>query len=204
MIGALIGGGLGLASSLFGGIKAAKAAKKQQKIIDNARARNEAWFNKEYYQDYMDRSDAQAAMGRVRDYMKRANERTDNMAAVTGATPEAVAAQKEATANAIGNTASAIQANADAYKQNALNRYQAQEAALDNAAIGQQQMTEAGTANLADMGLQTAGVIANAAISSAKPKLTKQEIADFGQKEAQKAIEKLNTNYNNSSVWYRK
>lgn len=104
----------------------------------------------------MDRSDTQAAMKRVRDYMKKSNERTENAAVVSGATPEAVVAQKEANADVISDTASAIQANANAHKDRALERYQSQESALDNAEINQEQMTEAGMANLAGQGLQTA------------------------------------------------
>ena len=167
----LIGAGLGLASSIFGGIKSAQAAKRQQKLIDDARDRNEIFFNKEYYQDYMDRSDTQAAMKRVRDYMKKSNERTENAAVVSGATPEAVVAQKEANADVISDTASAIQANADAHKDRALERYQSQESALDNAEINQEQMTEAGMANLASQGLQTAISSAQSIdLDSLKPK----------------------------------
>ena len=50
----LIGGGLGLANSMFGGIKAAKERKRQDRIIREAKQRNEDFFNSEYYQNYMD------------------------------------------------------------------------------------------------------------------------------------------------------
>ena len=70
----LIGGGLGLANSMFGGIKAAKERKRQDRIILEAKQRNEDFFNSEYYQNYMDRSDVQAAMKRVRDTMRKSNQ----------------------------------------------------------------------------------------------------------------------------------
>ena len=41
----LIGGGLGLANSMFGGIKAAKERKRQDRIIREAKQRNEDFFN---------------------------------------------------------------------------------------------------------------------------------------------------------------
>lgn len=199
MVGALIGAGLGLASSIFGGLKSKKAAEQQQQIIDEARRRNESIFNKEYYGDYMQSATAQSAMRNVRDYMKKSNERASNMAAITGATPESVVAQKEVSADAIADTAAAIQAQSDYQKQRALSNYQAQEAALDNAAIQQQQMTEQGTAGFADAALQTGAGIAQAALSSPSTKVSQQTIKDFGQEQAKKAIKKLNTNY--TSVW---
>ena len=82
----LIGGGLGLANSMFGGIKAAKERKRQDRIIREAKQRNEDFFNSEYYQNYMDRSDVQAAMKRVRDTMRKSNQTAAASAAVTGAT----------------------------------------------------------------------------------------------------------------------
>lgn len=79
----LIGGGLGLANSMFGGIKAAKERKRQDRIIREAKQRNEDFFNSEYYQNYMDRSDVQAAMKRVRDTMRKSNQTAAASAAVT-------------------------------------------------------------------------------------------------------------------------
>ena len=119
----LIGGGLGLANSMFGGIKAAKERKRQDRIIREAKQRNEDFFNSEYYQNYMDRSDVQAAMKRVRDTMRKSNQTAAASAAVTGATPEAVVAQKQANNEIIADAASGIQANADAYKNNVKSLY---------------------------------------------------------------------------------
>ena len=86
--------------------------------IREAKQRNEDFFNSEYYQNYMDRSDVQAAMKRVRDTMRKSNQTAAASAAVTGATPEAVVAQKQANNEIIADAASGIQANADAYKNN--------------------------------------------------------------------------------------
>ena len=75
----LIGGGLGLANSMFGGIKAAKERKRQDRIIREAKQRNEDFFNSEYYQNYMDRSDVQAAMKRVRDCLLYTSDAADEL-----------------------------------------------------------------------------------------------------------------------------
>ena len=153
----LIGGGLGLASSMFGGIKAAKERKRQDRIIREAKQRNEDFFNSEYYQNYMDRSDVQAAMKRVRDTMRKSNRTAAASAAVTGATPEAVVAQKQANNEIIADAASGIQANADAYKNNVKSLYLNQQNALDQARLGQSAMSERGYAGMAGGALQTAG-----------------------------------------------
>ena len=58
----LIGAGIGLASGIFGGIKSAKEAKKQQALINEQEKKNNEWYNRNYYQNYMDTTEAQAAM----------------------------------------------------------------------------------------------------------------------------------------------
>ena len=121
----LIGGGLGLANSMFGGIKAAKERKRQDRIIREAKQRNE--------------------------------ETAAASAAVTGATPEAVVAQKQANNEIIADAASGIQANADAYKNNVKSLYLNQQNALDQARLGQSAMSERGYAGMAGGALQTAG-----------------------------------------------
>lgn len=157
MVLSAITGGLGLAQSIYGGIKASKAAKEQKRILGQKQAQNDAWYNKNYYQDYMDRSDAKAAMNRVREYMDKSTKQAAATAAVTGATPEAVMAQKEQANNAISQTAGAIAQNADAYKDQVQGRYDAKNEALTNAQMQQSQLTEQGGANMAASGIGMMG-----------------------------------------------
>ena len=107
---------MGLVSGITGAVKSAKAARQQQQLIDEQNRKNDIWFNNEYYKDYMDRSDVQAAMERVRQTMQRQNQRVEQQAAVTGATPESVIAQKEANAGVVTDAAAAMQANASAHQ----------------------------------------------------------------------------------------
>lgn len=194
MIGALIGAGLSLAGSIAGGIKSAKAAREQQKQIDEQRARNEAYYNKNYYQDYMDRSDVQAAMERVRSTMQRSNRMAQQQAAVTGATPESVIAQQQANNEAVVNAAQAIQAGDAANKARVEENYLNREASIDNQQMQQQQMTEQGTANFAQSALQSAGMIANSAIGG-NTKPSASQVQDFGAKKAAENLKKLETNF---------
>ena len=48
----------------------AQAARKQREIIDTQKKDNEAWYNRNYYEDSTQRSDAQRAMQMARDAMK--------------------------------------------------------------------------------------------------------------------------------------
>ena len=157
MILSAITGGLGLAQSIFGGIKAAKEAKKQQRVIGQKQAQNDAWYNKSYHQDYMDRSDARAAMSRVREFMDRRNKQADATAAVTGATPEQVMAQKEQANTVLAQTAGNIAQNADAYKDSVQARYDQKNDALSQSQMQQSQMSEQGGANLAAGGIGLMG-----------------------------------------------
>ena len=100
---------------------------------------------------------AKAAMKRVRDTMRKSNQTAAASAAVTGATPEAVVAQKQANNEIIADAASGIQANADAYKNNVKSLYLNQQNALDQARLGQSAMSERGYAGMAGGALQTAG-----------------------------------------------
>lgn len=172
-IGSLIGAGMGLVSGITGAVKSAKAARQQQQLIDEQNRKNDIWFNNEYYKDYMDRSDVQAAMERVRQTMQRQNNRVDQQAAVTGATPESVIAQKEANPGVITDTAAAIQANASAHQDRVMDAYKARQDNLAGQQQQQYQLSEQGYANLANTGFNTASNMAASAISGAnKPQGT--------------------------------
>lgn len=171
MIGALIGAGVGIASNILGGVKSAKAARQQKELLENERKTNEAWYNQNYYQDYLNRSDSQAAIKRVQDFIERRNKTAAASAAVTGATPEAVVAEQENNQQLLADTVGNIASHGDAYKDNVQARYQQQKNNLTNAQIGQLQADEQGGAQLAANGMQVAGSsvdsIANSAIKKA-------------------------------------
>lgn len=140
-IGQAAGGTMGLAAGLFGGIKAAKMRKKQNKLLDNYEADVTGTFNKEYNADYMQRSDNQSALRQQQEAIKDQNRTAQNTAVITGATPETLALQKQNNMRSLADTVSQIARNASAYKTNILNNYQNQKAGImdkRNAALGQQ------------------------------------------------------------------
>lgn len=153
----LVGAGAGLVSGLFGGRKSAKAARRQQQLINQQEAKNEAWYNRNYYQNYLDSSEARAAIKRVEDTMKRRNQQAQATAAITGATPEAVLAQQENDQKLMSDTIGNIAAQADARKAqvDAINMQNQNN--ITSARIGQAQAGEAGGAQLMGNGLGLIG-----------------------------------------------
>lgn len=123
MIGAAIGAGLKVAGSIIGGAAQARAARKQRAIIDKQKKDNEAWYNRNYYEDSTQRSDAQRAMQMARDAMKSRYNQAQASGVVTGATDESIAAQKAATNQVVSSAASSIAATGDARKDSIDQQY---------------------------------------------------------------------------------
>ena len=123
MIGAAIGAGLKVAGSIIGGAAQARAARKQRAIIDKQKKDNEAWYNRNYYEDSTQRSDAQRAMQMARDAMKSRCNQAQASGVVTGATDESIAAQKAATNQVVSSAASSIAATGDSRKDSIDQQY---------------------------------------------------------------------------------
>ena len=125
MIGSIIGGAMKLGGSIFGGIKASREAKKQQKMLDAQKAENQAWYNRRYNEDGTQRADAQRLLTNTQDLLRRQTMAAQGANAVTGASTEAVAAQKAANNQALASATSTIAAASDARKDNIEQQYQA-------------------------------------------------------------------------------
>lgn len=147
----------GLASGIFGGIKSAKAAREQQRLINEQESKNNAWYNRNYYQNYMESSEAQAAMKRVENTLKKQNQEARATAAVMGSTPEAAVAQQQANNEILDNTATGLAAQATQRKTQVDAANQQNQNAILNARLGQSQMNEQGGAQLMSNGLGLIG-----------------------------------------------
>ena len=157
MIGAILGAVGGLASGIFGGIKSAKAAREQQRLINEQESKNNAWYNRNYYQNYMESAEAQAAMKRVENTLKKQNQEARATAAVMGSTPEAAVAQQQANNEILDNTATGMAAQATQRKMQVDAANQQNQNAILNARLGQSQMNEQGGAQLMSNGLGLIG-----------------------------------------------
>lgn len=147
----------GLASGIFGGIKSAKAAREQQRLINEQESKNNAWYNRNYYQNYMESAEAQAAMKRVENTLKKQNQEARATAAVMGSTPEAGVAQQQANNEILDNTATGLAAQATQRKMQVDAANQQNQNAILNARLGQSQMNEQGGAQLMSNGLGLIG-----------------------------------------------
>lgn len=136
MIGSLIGAGLGAAASIIGGIKARKAAKEANRMLEQQKADNQAWYDRRYNEDATQRADAQRMLTMTMDRMRRRNQAAAGTAAVMGGTEEGVAAEKAANAQALADTASQIAAAGAARKDQVENQYLTQKNALTQQQIG--------------------------------------------------------------------
>lgn len=148
MILGAIGLGTGLLGGIMGGIKSSKAAKAQQKAIDQQRAKNDAWYNRNYYQNYLDSKEAQSAIKRVEDTMRRRKQEAQATAAVTGGTQEAVLAQEENDQKLMGDVVGNLATRGDAIKRQVDAQNQANENAITQQQIAQYQMNESGGSQL--------------------------------------------------------
>lgn len=157
MIGAAIGAGLGLAGSIFGGIKASKQRKKMNRYLNEQDAENKAWYNANALSDYTQRSDTQNLMKQLRDNLGKSNKRAENMAVVTGATPEQQAVAKEQSNKVISDTFSNIGAMGQQWKDQVTNRYQARRENIANQRMNMMGQKAQSYENLMNSGLNMMG-----------------------------------------------
>lgn len=133
MIGSLIGGALGVAGSIFGGLKASEAMKKYKNNLKERKSQNQNWFDRRYNEDATQRADAQAILARTEEAIKSRNRAAAGAAAVMGGTEESVVATKAANAQALADAASEIAVNGERRKDAIEQQYQQRDAQLDDA-----------------------------------------------------------------------
>ena len=105
-----IGAGVGLASSIFGGISASKAAREAEKRQRQQEAKENAWYTRRYNEDYVDTAAGQNLVRRAKDYAKEQWKKAAGAQAVAGGTDAATAMAKEAGNKMVGDTIANIAA----------------------------------------------------------------------------------------------
>lgn len=106
-----------VASSLFGGAKARREAKKAERERKYRAAAEKAWYDKEYNTDYLDTKAGQNLMRRAQEVQESYVRKADGAAAVGGGTAAATAMAKEAANKTMGDTIANIGAKDTARKQ---------------------------------------------------------------------------------------
>ena len=130
MIGAIIGAGASIASSLIGGAQAKRAADNANKELENQRKKNEDWYNRRFNEDYTQSAEAQAAMTRARELAREQMAAARGTSAVMGGTEAGVAAQSQAANKMLADTMSGIAQQGQARKDAVESQYMQTEAAL--------------------------------------------------------------------------
>ena len=120
---AIIGAGISLGSSIFGGIKASKAAREAAQRQKEMEAKENAWYLRRYNQDYIDTAAGQNLVRRARDFAKENWRKAAGAQAVAGGTDAATAQAKEAGNKMMGETLGNIAGTDAIRKENIDNRH---------------------------------------------------------------------------------
>ena len=160
MLGSLIGAGLGVASSIFGGISARKARRKQERMLAQQEQENQAWYDRKYNEDPTKRSDTVRLLTQMQEQIKNRNKAAKGRQAVMGGTEDSITAVKEANNKTLADTTSQIVAANESRKDAIEGQYQARKNAIQNKRMGLEAEKAAGTASVA---AGVAGTAANIA-----------------------------------------
>ena len=147
MLGTLIGAGLGLASSIAGGIANRKARQKQEQMIAQQQKENQAWFDRKYNEDPTKRADTVRLLTQMQEQIKNRNKAAKGRQAVMGGTEDSTTAVKEANNKTLADTTAQIVAANDARKDNIENQYMARKSQLQGQQMGLEAEKAADTAN---------------------------------------------------------
>lgn len=109
-IASAIGAGVGLASSLIGGSKAADAAREAEARQRRLEAKENAWYLRRYNEDYADTAAGQNLVRRAKDYARENWRKAAGAAAVGGSTDAAAQMSKDAGNKMVGDTIADIAA----------------------------------------------------------------------------------------------
>jgi hypothetical protein len=128
IIGSLVGGAMKAVGSVAGGIAASKAARQQNKRLEEQLQENQDWYDRRYNEDATQRADAQRLLTITEEAIKNRNRQAAGAAAVMGGTTESVAAAKAANNAALADTVSSIAADAANRKDSIESQYMANKA----------------------------------------------------------------------------
>lgn len=131
MIGSIVGAGLKIGGSIYGGIKASQAMKQMKNNIQNQMQENQDWYDRRYNEDATQRADAQALLTRTEESIRNRNAAAAGAQAVMGGTEESVAATKEANNKALSDAVTNIAVNADARKDQIEQQYMQKKSELN-------------------------------------------------------------------------
>lgn len=130
MIGAIIGAGLSVAGSIYGGIQAARERSKAAQQMKDSLAENQSWYDRTYNEDPTKRASANYLLTKTQEAVKNRTRNAIGRQAVMGGTEDSLTATKEANSQAQSDTAAKIVAANDTRKDNIEERYHTNRASI--------------------------------------------------------------------------
>lgn len=177
MIGALIGAGLSVASSVAGGIAKRKAQKLQDEMLAQQIKDNEAWYRRNYYSDPTKRADTVRLLTQMQEQIRNRNKAARGRQAVMGGTEDSTTAVKEANNNTIAETTSNIVVANEKRKDEIEGKYMDRKQELQGAKLKADVAKAQNTGNAISGVLGTAANIADALDGGEKDKTKRPDIS---------------------------
>ena len=153
MIGGLIGAGVGLFSSIFGGINAANQAKKAEAELKAQKQSNEDWYKRRYNEDYTQTAEAQSLMTKARDLAREQIQDAAGRQAVMGGTTQVDDARKSA-GSMVSDTLSDLAVVGAKRKDDIESQYRQRDAQIANQYMDLYNQRAASSAAAAGAGMQ--------------------------------------------------
>ena len=168
MVGAIVGAAAQIGSSIYGAIKSSQANKRAEQLLKNQRDENQKWYDQKLAEDYTQRTDVQNVLRKQRELLQEQYQRARATNIVAGGTDESLALQKAAANEAMGETMADIAENAASYKEGVENQFLAQDAALNQQQIANEQAKAQSIANAAgQVGSAVSGLMTGASTQKA-------------------------------------
>lgn len=162
LLGSLIGAGLGLASTIAGGISNSNARKQQRRMLSQQQKENQAWYDRKYNEDPTKRADTVHLLTQMNDTVKNRNKAARGRQAVMGGTEDSTTVVKEANNKTVADTTAQIVSANEARKDNIEQQFLNRKQQIQDQQMGMKSQDAANTANVVAGVAGTAANIANA------------------------------------------
>lgn len=116
MIGSIIGTIGQIGSSIYGAVQSSKLNKRAQQLLDEQMDSDRQWYEGKLNEDYMGRSDVQAALKKQRELLDKQYKQARATNVVAGGSDESLAMQKAAANESLSDTMTDIASAATSYK----------------------------------------------------------------------------------------
>lgn len=189
-LGSLVGAGLGLVSSIAGGISNRKRAKRQQRMLDQQEKENQAWYDRKYNEDPTKRADTVRLFTQMQEQIANRNKAAKGRQAVMGGTDDSTMSVKEANNKTIADSTSQVVSANESRKDNIEQQYRQTKQNIQNQRMGLEQQKAENTAQVMN---GVAGTAANIAATldggekmsgAARPSVTSPSSEDMAKLDA--------------------